>query len=84
MSRSKHTEAQMIAALKQVEQVVFGAGDGREEFPPRKDADAARGSGFDLHFLFVGIAVAFGDLDALFAEARVDGSQQVFRNRSFG
>ena len=47
---------------KQVEQVVLGTGDGGEELPAGKDADAACGCRFDGHLFFVGSLAAFGDL----------------------
>ena len=55
------------------------AGHGGEKLPAGKDADAAGGRGFGGHLLVFAL-----DLDALAAQARVDGGQQVFRHRSFG
>ena len=68
---------------QQIEQMILGAGNGREELPAWEDADASGRCSFDGH-LFVLRLAAFGDLDTLLAEARVDGGEQVFGHGRFG
>ena len=71
---------------EELEEVAFGAGDGGEEFPAGKDADATGGRGFDGEIFGAGVAVAIVgfDLNALAAEAGVDGGEQVLGDGGFG
>ncbi len=65
------------AARHEREQRALGAGDGREELPSRKDADAAGRRGFGGHlFVF--------DFDALPAQPPIDRGQQALGDRRLG
>ncbi len=69
---------------EELEEMALGARDGGEEFPAGKDTDAAGGSGFDGEIFGAwSLSSASLDLDALAAEAGVDGGEQAFGDGRF-
>ena len=63
--------------------MAFGSCDGGEEFPAGEDADPAGGRGFDGSSSVLSSESSW-TLNALAAEAGVDGGQQVLGDGRFG